>query len=100
MTATHALLGVILFLISLTNYWLVRIHMVLTSKPEIVPQKDTNGRAAMLTYSIGEAAAYLGVSIESIRRWTDEDQMECLRSPGNHRRFTREMLERFMGATT
>lgn len=44
-------------------------------------------------YGITEAAEYLGVSIESLRRWTDDGKLECWTTPGGQRRFTQAMLD-------
>lgn len=42
-----------------------------------------------------EAAAWLGASPTSVKRWADAGLLECVRTVGNHRRFTRDSLERF-----
>ena len=44
-------------------------------------------------YAIADAAAYLGVSIESMRRWADSGKLECWTTPGGQRRFSQEMLD-------
>ena len=38
---------------------------------------------------LGEAAAALGVSLNTVRRWSDSGKLICYRSPGGHRRFRR-----------
>lgn len=45
-----------------------------------------------------EAAAWLGASPTSIKRWADAGLIECVRTVGNHRRFTLDSLERFAQA--
>lgn len=40
-----------------------------------------------VTLSIGEAAALLGVSTKTLRRWTDTDKIKFERSPTGQRRF-------------
>jgi len=42
-----------------------------------------------------EAAAWLGASPTSVKRWADAGLIECVRTVGNHRRFTIDALERF-----
>ena len=37
--------------------------------------------------SIGNASEYLGVSIDTLRRWANSGKIKELRSPGNHRYF-------------
>lgn len=47
--------------------------------------------------SIGEASEYLGVSIDTLRRWEKRGKITSLRSPGNHRYFPIENLDRLFG---
>lgn len=44
--------------------------------------------------SIAEAANYLGVSIDSIRRWEKKGYIKSFRTPGNHRRYNKEDLDK------
>src|SRR4030042_5950853 len=44
--------------------------------------------------TIGEASDYLGVSIDTLRRWEVRGRIIPLRSPGGHRYYTREDLDR------
>ena len=39
---------------------------------------------------LGEAAAELGVSLNTLRRWSDSGTLTCYRSPGGHRRYRRD----------
>jgi excisionase family DNA binding protein len=39
---------------------------------------------------------YLGVSLATIRRWTDAGHLGCYRTPGGQRRFSRDQLDRFL----
>ncbi|OGM14282.1 hypothetical protein A3A76_00225 [Candidatus Woesebacteria bacterium RIFCSPLOWO2_01_FULL_39_23] len=43
--------------------------------------------------SIGEAAEYLGVSIDTLRRWEARGRIVPLRSPGGHRYFSKNDLD-------
>lgn len=47
--------------------------------------------------SIGEASEYLNVSIDTLRRWEKRGKIESLRSPGNHRYFSIEDLDKLFG---
>lgn len=44
--------------------------------------------------SIGEAADYLGVSIDTLRRWEKRGRVIPLRSPGGHRYYTADELDK------
>ena len=45
-----------------------------------------------------EAAAILGVSASSVKRWADDGMLPCVKTAGQHRRFARDAVERFRGA--
>ena len=42
---------------------------------------------------LGEAAALIGISINTLRRWSDAGRLTCYRSPGGHRRYRRRDVE-------
>lgn len=44
------------------------------------------------------AAEYLGVSVNSIRQWSNEGHIKCRRTPGGQRRFTKAELDRFLNS--
>jgi len=46
--------------------------------------------------SIGEAAEFIGVSINTLRAWDSRGKLKALRSPGGHRYYSKEQLEGFM----
>ena len=48
-------------------------------------------------YSIGEAAKFLSVSIDTLRRWEKAGKIRTLRSPGGHRYFIKSDLEGAFG---
>lgn len=50
-----------------------------------------NGGAERL--AIGEAAAILGVSINTLRRWESNGVITSVRTPGGQRRFDRADVE-------
>ena len=43
-----------------------------------------------------EAAKILGVNVSSIKRWTDEGKLECIRTAGGHRKFLMDHLSAFL----
>jgi diguanylate cyclase (GGDEF)-like protein/excisionase family DNA binding protein len=47
---------------------------------------------------LGEAAAELGVSLNTLRRWSDSGKLTCYRSPGGHRRYRRADVEALLRA--
>jgi len=46
--------------------------------------------------NVGEAAAYVGVSAASLRKWSNEGFVPVYRTPGGQRRFVRGDLDEFM----
>ncbi len=49
-----------------------------------------------LVFTSSQAARYIGVSLATIRRWTDAGHISCYRTPGGQRRFSREQLDAFV----
>jgi excisionase family DNA binding protein len=45
--------------------------------------------------SIGSAAKYLGVSIDTLRRWDASKKLQAIKLPSGHRYYDRSTLERF-----
>ncbi len=45
--------------------------------------------------STTEAARILGVGTSSIKRWCEAGEIDCIKTPGRHRRFKREVIEAF-----
>jgi excisionase family DNA binding protein len=43
-----------------------------------------------------EAAKILGVNVSTIKRWTDEGKLKCIKSAGGHRKFLMEHLASFL----
>lgn len=50
--------------------------------------------------TLGQAARVLGIHPTTLRRWTDEGVLPCLRTPGGHRRFLQEDLDAFLQSQT
>ena len=51
-----------------------------------------------LGLSTSQAAQALGVSLGTIRRWSDMGYLKSYRTPGGQRRFSREQIEKFVGS--
>jgi excisionase family DNA binding protein len=51
-----------------------------------------------LDFTSSQAALYLGVSLATIRRWTDAGHIACYRTPGGQRRFSRRQLDSFVNS--
>jgi excisionase family DNA binding protein len=58
------------------------------------PAQPRNDRRLVFTSS--QAARYLGVSLATVRRWTDAGHVACYRTPGGQRRFSRDQLDEFI----
>jgi excisionase family DNA binding protein len=59
------------------------------------PHPQTDRR---LVFTSSQAARYLGVSLATIRRWTDAGHISCYRTPGGQRRFSRDQLDNFISS--
>jgi len=57
--------------------------------------KTLNNQQQML--SIGEVSEYLGVSIDTLRRWEKKGKVIAYRSPGGHRYFKQKDLDNLFG---
>jgi len=53
-----------------------------------------------LGLSTSEAARHLGVSLSTVRRWSDAGHLRGYRTPGGQRRFTVEQLDAFLESLT
>lgn len=49
-----------------------------------------------LGLSTSQAAHQLGVSLGTIRRWSDAGFLSSYRTPGGQRRFSHEQIDRFV----
>ena len=59
-------------------------------------QEDQNASSV----PIGEAAAYVGVSVDTMRRWTRSGQVKAVRTPGGQFRYYLRDLDELMAART
>jgi excisionase family DNA binding protein len=53
-------------------------------------------RTPRLGLTASEAARHLGVSISTVRRWSDAGHLKGYRTPGGQRRFSVEQLDEFL----
>lgn len=60
------------------------------------PRMSTNRATSRLGLSTSEAARHLGVSLSTVRRWSDAGYLRGYRTPGGQRRFTIEQLDAFL----
>ena len=56
--------------------------------------KQING--SPLGLSTSQAAQALGVSLGTIRRWSDMGHLQSYRTPGGQRRFSQEQIDQFV----
>ena len=54
------------------------------------------GGQTELAYTSSQAASYLGVSLATVRRWSNDGHLNGYRTPGGQRRFSREQLDTFV----
>jgi len=80
----------------LAETWsITRAHHQREGEPmPITPLQPHSDRQLVFTSS--QAARYVGVSLATIRRWTDAGHIHCYRTPGGQRRFSRDQLEDFV----
>ena len=57
-----------------------------------------NRESSRLGLSTSEAARHLGVSLSTVRRWSDAGYLRGYRTPGGQRRFTVEQLDEFLSS--
>jgi excisionase family DNA binding protein len=57
-------------------------------------ESENNDKRLGLTTS--QAARLLGVSLATVRRWSDAGVLPGYRTPGGQRRFSREQLDEFV----
>jgi excisionase family DNA binding protein len=65
-------------------------------RPQKMPSTENLSHERQLVFTSSQAARYLGVSLATIRRWTDAGYLSGYRTPGGQRRFSREQLDGFV----
>jgi excisionase family DNA binding protein len=59
---------------------------------------ETSTSTSPLGLSTSQAAHALGVSLGTIRRWSDMGYLESYRTPGGQRRFSHEQINQFLAS--
>ena len=57
---------------------------------------NARGSRTQLAFTSSQAATYLGVSLATVRRWSNDGHLRGYRTPGGQRRFSREQLDGFL----
>ena len=60
-------------------------------------QDSTSSPSSKTRLKIGNASEYLGVSIDTLRRWEKKGKVSSYRSPGGHRYFLKADLDKVFG---
>jgi excisionase family DNA binding protein len=60
------------------------------------PTEAPRGVRTQLAYTSSQAASYLGVSLATVRRWSNAGHLRGSRTPGGQRRFSLEQLDAFL----
>jgi excisionase family DNA binding protein len=58
--------------------------------------RAARGVPTELAFTSSQAATYLGVSLATVRRWSNDGYLRGYRTPGGQRRFSREQLDAFV----
>jgi excisionase family DNA binding protein len=66
--------------------------------PPSSPSHPQLANNRQLVFTSSQAARYLGVSLATVRRWTDAGHVSCYRTPGGQRRFSRDQLDGFIAS--
>ena len=80
---------------------LLAAHLTLNNARKIMNPNLTPLRARtdrQLVFTSSQAARYVGVSLATIRRWSDAGHLTCYRTPGGQRRFSRDQLDDFIAS--
>jgi excisionase family DNA binding protein len=64
----------------------------------MTPSATLPSNDRQLVFTSSQAASYLGVSLATVRRWTDAGYVSCYRTPGGQRRFARTQLDDFISS--
>jgi excisionase family DNA binding protein len=63
-----------------------------------IPTNAVRGGHTQLAFTSSEAARYLGVSLATVRRWSNDGHLRGYRTPGGQRRFSRDQLDAFLSS--
>jgi excisionase family DNA binding protein len=62
----------------------------------ITPTNAARSSQTELAFTSSQAAGYLGVSLATVRRWSNDGHLAGYRTPGGQRRFSRDQLDGFV----
>jgi excisionase family DNA binding protein len=62
------------------------------------PSNLRRSSGTQLAFTSSQAASHLGVSLATVRRWSNDGYLRGYRTPGGQRRFSREQLDAFLGS--
>jgi excisionase family DNA binding protein len=62
------------------------------------PMMPPRGDRTELAFTSSQAADYLGVSLATVRRWSNAGFLTGYRTPGGQRRFSRDQLDHFVSS--
>jgi len=68
--------------------------MALTDKP--ISRTDVNFDLIPDPMTSGEVAALFGVDVKTVSRWANDGKLSYFRTPGNHRRFHRSEIIKYL----
>ena len=71
-------------------------RLVDRSPTVVVRRMTTVPTDPRLALTVSQAARHLGVSIATVRRWSNAGHLPGYRTPGGQRRFTAEELDAFV----
>jgi excisionase family DNA binding protein len=74
----------------------VQLSAAFANPSEMQSMKRING--SPLGLSTSQAAQALGVSLGTIRRWSDMGYLQSYRTPGGQRRFSQDQIDQFVGS--
>ena len=60
------------------------------------PRKPPLDSGTQLAFTSSQAASYLGVSLGTVRRWSNAGLLHGSLTPGGQRRFSRDQLDTFL----
>jgi excisionase family DNA binding protein len=71
-------------------------HEEAPEEDEQMRTRSVGGQQTQLAFTSSQAANYLGVSLATVRRWSNNGHLHGYRTPGGQRRFSREQLDVFL----
>ena len=60
------------------------------------PMNAAEAGQTQLAFTSSQAALYLGVSLATVRRWSNDGHLRGYRTPGGQRRFSSDQLDAFL----